>query len=398
MTPKPLTDSKVLPPNLWERLLIGGFGGLTPLFMNLIIIDAKVLAEGFTKLVFFGYSVRALALFALGAFWVYLHRNEGDRLTLLQLGILAPALITALINGRNVDIPQKENNQSPAATQSFKQLKDISSLFPLVHAQAPTQHPKEMTGKDGAPMVLVPAGSFTMGTGEGEESGFSQFSRGLFGSPKRELSYPDEEPAHLVELDAFFIDKFEVTTSLYRSFMNKSGRARPRFWTDTIPVSQGEKPVVGVTWKAAQAYCGWAGKRLPTEAEWEKAARGTDGRLYPWGNEAPTKRHANFDKCCDFQDYGVLTNVGSLRAGSSPYGAYDMAGNVWEWVADWYDENYYGVSPDRNPKGPSQGKYKVIRGGSWDDESRFLRASDRYVRDPWDGFNFIGFRCAQDAP
>lgn len=207
----------------------------------------------------------------------------------------------------------------------------------------------------------------------------------------------DEKPAHLVNLDAFYIDKYEMTTERYRTFLNETRREKPPFWTDTIPVNHRSKPVVAVTWEDASAYCTWAQKRLPTEAEWEKAARGTDGRLYTWGNEAPTAQHANFGKR-GFDDYGVLTTVGSKQAGVSPYGAHDMAGNVYEWVADWYAEDYYKNRLRENPKGPETGEYKLIRGGAWTWRGPWvLRSSNRFNRDPASSKPDVGFRCAKDA-
>jgi formylglycine-generating enzyme required for sulfatase activity len=242
-------------------------------------------------------------------------------------------------------------------------------------------------------MVLVPEGKFTMGT---SERNIEQWLR-AHPKDKREW-FEDEQPQHSVFLKAFYMDQYEVTTKRYQAFMNDAGWGEPEYWSRTIPVSQAEKPVVGVTWDDAQAYCEHYGKRLPTEAEWEKAARGTDGRFYPWGNEAPTSRHANFDRGYDFKNYEVLTAVGSRSAGASPYGVQDMAGNVWEWVADLYDENYYQNSPKDNPEGANEGKYRVIRGGSWNYDAWNLRSSNRVRNLPTLRSNLLGFRCARNAP
>lgn len=248
------------------------------------------------------------------------------------------------------------------------------------------QHPSTITGKDGAPMVLVPAGEFAMGAREDDNG-----------------AQPAERPAHQVYLDTFYIDQYEVTTSLYGKFFRETKRDPPSFWSEVVLKQHGNKPVVGVTWEDANAYCEWAGKRLPTEAQWEKAARGTDQRMYPWGNEPPIPNLANFDKCCDFKDYGVLTDVGSFEGGKSPYEAYDMAGNVWEWVADWYDANFYQQRANakgalQNPHGPQNRESKVLRGGSWNNGARYLRTTLRLADFPPNRSSLNGFRCAEDAP
>jgi formylglycine-generating enzyme required for sulfatase activity len=239
----------------------------------------------------------------------------------------------------------------------------------------------ESTGKDGAPMVLIPAGEFMMGSRDGDESG-----------------QDNERPAHPVYLDSFYLDQYEVTTTRYATFFRATNRRQPTYWSEQLLQQHGNKPVVGVDSNDATAYCDWAGKRLPTEAEWEKAARGTDQRLYPWGNASPDQSLANFNHCCDFKNYGVLTDVGSFEKGKSFYGAYDMAGNVWEWVADWYDENYYSKSSARNPKGPWIGQYRVIRGGSWSRTPVLIRSALRNWYSPATRADGIGFRCAQDVP
>jgi formylglycine-generating enzyme required for sulfatase activity len=234
-----------------------------------------------------------------------------------------------------------------------------------------------ITGKDGAPMVLVPAGEFLMGSKEGDD---------------------DETPVHRVFLDAYYIDKHEVTATRYARFLEGSNRPHPLKWNEVSFETQGDRPVIGVDWYDAEAYCRWTGERLPTEAEWEKAARGTDGRTYPWGNEAPTDRHANFNKCCNWNGYNTLTAVTRFEAGASPYGALNMLGNVWEWVADWYDEHYYEYSPDRNPTGPAHGFRKLLRGGSWTDGFLYVRSADRNSDVPTLRNVNVGFRCVMDGP
>jgi formylglycine-generating enzyme required for sulfatase activity len=223
-------------------------------------------------------------------------------------------------------------------------------------------------------MVLVPAGEFTMGSPEGD---------------------PDEKPAHKVQISAFFMDKFEVTVKQYAAFLQESGGDRPAEWKTMNKTANQNRPVMGVDWAEAARYCKWAGKRLPTEAEWEKAARGTDGRLYPWGNDPPTPLHANYGKK-EWNNHEALVPVGTLEAGKSPYGVYDMAGNVWEWVSDWYDHDYYKQSPSEGPTGPRTGGFKVIRGGSWNTSARNLRAADRYFDPPSFRSQYVpGFRCAK---
>jgi formylglycine-generating enzyme required for sulfatase activity len=239
---------------------------------------------------------------------------------------------------------------------------------------------REITGKDGAPMVLIPAGEFMMGSWDGDNQ-----------------AVKDERPDHSVYLNAFYFDRYEVTTTRYARFFRETKRTIPEYWSEKVLTQHGRKPVVGVDWNDAVAYCAWAGKRLPTEAEWEKAARGTDQRLYPWGNAPPSEKLANFNHELDLKGYGMLTDVGSFETGKSPYGAYDMAGNVWEWTADWYDETYYKNSRERNPKGPSSGEYRVLRGGSWFAGSDRVRSAYRLRYFPTERNDLLGFRCTQDA-
>jgi formylglycine-generating enzyme required for sulfatase activity len=241
---------------------------------------------------------------------------------------------------------------------------------------------REIVGKDGAPMMLIPAGEFWMGSQEGEGK-------------------EDEHPRHQVFLDAFYMDKFEVTVSRYDQFMQSTDRAKPMDWKQVDVRTQGNLPVVGVDWNDADTYCRWVGKRLPTEAEWEKAARGTDGRTYPWGNEEPTARLANFGKqgSRTVKTYEAgLAPMNSDEAGKSPYGLHHMAGNVFEWVGDWYEERYYHRSPARNPKGPSHGTMRVFRGGSLYNDPADVRSAKRHRFPSSTQLVSLGFRCAQDDP
>jgi formylglycine-generating enzyme required for sulfatase activity len=231
--------------------------------------------------------------------------------------------------------------------------------------------------EDLTPMVLVPAGEFTMGSLQGNL---------------------DERPQKRVYLDAFHIDRFETTVGRYGKYLVATGdEGAPEFWKDVDLNQDGEYPVVGVDWDQANRYCKWAGKRLPTEAEWEKAARGTDGRTYPWGSTGQPTQFANLGKGGTFGYSKSLAKVGSYEGGKSPYDAYDMIGNVWEWVADWYDPKYYQAIPEKNPKGPEKGEARVIRGGSWARTPLVSRVSARNRAAPSSQTTSLGFRCAKDG-
>jgi len=220
--------------------------------------------------------------------------------------------------------------------------------------------------RDGAVMVYVPAGEFTMGSdGAG-----------------------DEKPRRTVYLDGFWMYRTEVTVGQYRKFCSGTGRDMPD------PPSWGWKddhPVVNVTWDDAKAYADWAGVSLPTEAQWEKAARGTGGREYPWGNTFDASKAV----CSVGLSRSSTAPVGSIPSGASPCGCLDMAGNVWEWCADWYDSAYYARAPHRNPENRQASTYRVLRGGSWIlNLSLYLRAANRLYVTPGLRGSYLGFRCS----
>ncbi len=229
--------------------------------------------------------------------------------------------------------------------------------------------------KDAMVQVLVPAGEFHMGRGY---------------NPKAQ-----DAPRHLVYLDAFWMDQVEVTNAMYATCVKTGGCIVP-----DPPVNPyygkwayRNYPVVYVTWEQADIYCRWANGRLPTEAEWEKAARGLDGYKYPWGNSAPTPRLANFDRSL------INEAVPSYRypLGASPYGVLNMAGNVREWIADWFGRDYYEEFPYANPKGPETGTKRSLRGGSFAEDGLEIAAYRRYNHDPDSAGLIRGFRCVQDA-
>lgn len=229
-------------------------------------------------------------------------------------------------------------------------------------------------GADGMILRYVPAGEFAMGSDANS----------------------DEQPIHSVTLDAYWIDQTEVTNAMYIKCVKANECKPPReLSSNTREIyfynpGFGIYPVISVSWNDAVAYCSWIGRRLPTEAEWEKAARGTDGRIYPWGNDKPSANFINMDN-------SDTTEVGSYPDGASFYGVLDMSGNVWEWVADWYDKAYYQTSPSSNPLGPESGELRVLRGGSWFNLDHDVSSSQRYMNGPRFNLSRIGFRCSQSV-
>jgi len=279
----------------------------------------------------------------------------------------------------------------PASTSTLS--RPTATLIPLATA-SPTPPWLQVSPRDGMPQLFVPAGSVQMG-------GVDVYAEN------------DENPAHIVHLDAFWIDQVEVTNGMYQLCVEAGVCLPPvKLNSDNRAAYYGspefqDYPVVHVTWLDAKTYCAWTGRRLPTEAEWERAARGDDLRTYPWGDEPPSAATVNFNN-----EVGDTSRVGSYQAGAGPFGALDMAGNVWEWAADLYRWNYYTTSPDTNPSGPPETSgllTRVIRGGSFQDARVNIRVSNRgYELGPGTIAGSqgpassarssvrIGFRCAVD--
>jgi formylglycine-generating enzyme required for sulfatase activity len=264
-------------------------------------------------------------------------------------------------------------------------------------------------------MILIPAGPFSMGSTQADiEAAYEMCEIALSREECVQQGFESEMPQHNVVLNSYYIDQFEVTNGQFAAFLNDMGNQTEGGapWLDAgdenvrlalqggtwqlIDRAFSDHPVTEVTWYGARAFCAWREGRLPTEAEWEKAARWDpdtgESSLYPWGIELPGATLANHSG-----NVGKTTSIGSYPGGVSPSGVYDMAGNAFEWVADWYAPDYYAVSPELNPPGPDDGLQKVVRGGSWGDFAFLIRASNRGLLAPNVAFNFIGFRCVKDV-
>jgi formylglycine-generating enzyme required for sulfatase activity len=302
---------------------------------------------------------------------------------------------------------------SPAATATLAPT--ASDTPPPSPTATPGAGTVRVADSDGMTQLYVPAGEFSMGSTAGDG-----------------LAYADEQPPHTVHLSGYWIDRTEVTNAQFAAFVAATGYATTAERAAEALVFQPETgawehtpganwqhptgpeasldglddyPVGQMSWSDAGAYCAWAGRRLPTEAEWEKAARGVDQRPYPWGGQPPDGTLLNFadrhlavgwaDESAD-DGYQFFAPAGSYPAGASPYGALDMAGNAWEWVADFFDRDYYARSPASDPAGPETGDQHVLRGGSWWTSARDTRTSVRGEASDFP-YDIYGFRCAQPA-
>jgi formylglycine-generating enzyme required for sulfatase activity/serine/threonine protein kinase len=297
-----------------------------------------------------------VGLLAVGAGMILLRDNNVPAMAVEESPIAAMVLDTVTMTATQA--PTRTETPMPTAT-----LTEVSTETPI---PSPTPITK-ISEKDGMEMVFVPAGEFIMGSDEGN---------------------PDEQPEHIVYLDGYWIDKYEVTNSQYSKCMLTGACSMNENSDIQNPILQ-DYPVMGVKWVDANNYCKWVGRRLPSEAEWEKAARGTDGRVYPWGNEKPSSLLVNLSE-------NIEPSV-SYQAGASIYGALNMAGNAWEWVKDWYGEDYYEKSALDNPTGPLTGQNRVLRGGTWNNIAWVVRSSYRKWGDPDNKNDLYGFRCAVSA-
>jgi len=253
-------------------------------------------------------------------------------------------------------------------TVEIDEFQEIQFNASLILTSTNTPEPTQVSSKDGMIMMYIPEGDFMMGSDNGEYN---------------------EKPVHTVYLDDYHIDKYEVTNALYKVCVAAGVCDPPKnIGSPTYGYYQLDNyPVINVDWNMAKTYCQWRGASLPTEAQWEKAARGTDGRTYPWG-DGINSTYANY-----MESAIGATAVGSYTSGISFYGVFDMAGNVWEWVMDWYLDTYYTNSPSSNPMGPDSGDSHVIRGGSWHDPGISLSSTNRDWTRPTDSNDSIGFRC-----
>lgn len=277
---------------------------------------------------------------------------------------------------------------------------DQSQVPIITTTNSATKLSTEVVNSNNVAMVLIPEGEFEMGSSSEAALKDCQMKR----TDCDIYWFKDVEPSHTVYLDAYYIDKYEVTNGLYELCVT-DGKCDPPQRLDSRTrssyygnVTYDNYPVMFVDWEQAKTYCNWRDARLPTEAEWEKAARGTDGRTYPWGEEIDCTKANYWDEIKKAACEGDTTEVGKYSKGVSPYGVYDMAGNVWEWVNDWYDDSYYQNSSYSNPVGPDSGDGKVLRGGSFlvaeNNQFTYTRSEYSYAL-----FNsdWYGFRCAKDA-
>ena len=384
-----------------------------------------------------------LALAAVAILMIALaSRGDGEPASADEPGLAANPVPTVMENSPALPVVV---TASPTADAVSTEVARKQAVAATLTASAPTPCPTPTLSPSPTPtatptntpestvsahsgMVFVPAGEFTMGISGAQMDAMLRVCRAEPGECPTGM-FDDERPAHTVYLDDYFIDLYEVTSADFLAFVDDTGyrtdaerQGRGRIdlgqtweWVNGADWlhSRGQEmdieerlhhPVLLVSWNDAVAYCTWTGSRLPTDAEWEKAARGVDGRIYPWGNSFACNS-GNLDDETQIDSFTVgcsdgwmrTAPVGTFPAGASPFGVNDIAGNVREWVADWYDSGYYDESPPANPTGPLRGDTKSTRGGSWFTDRTWARVTDRRPFAPDYAINYIGFRCARDA-
>lgn len=285
---------------------------------------------------------------------------------------IAVILFLAIISILNLDIFFRFYNAYQNRTLTMEKIRLDIAAFDLGRQSSVIPVDIKTSEPDGMTQMYIPEGEFFMGKGEVRKN--------------------DNSPQHIVYLDAFWMDKYEVSNAMYLKCMQDG--ACSEMVSDNTTYNNWiyrNHPITYVTWEQANVYCQWAGRRLPTEAEWEKAARGTDGRKYPWGNEAPNARLANFDGSMIHEAVSVYR----YPLGASPYGVLNMSGNVREWIADWYGEDYYLTTPYTNPTGPETGTERSLRSGSYNEDKNEITITSRYRHEPQSAGLSRGFRCAE---
>jgi formylglycine-generating enzyme required for sulfatase activity len=352
-----VTDQEPLPEKFFERLAL------------MTTRDELLAQEGSTRRELVPGLSKEAPKFDMKQMWWWFVALVG------ALGIIIVLWLNGSFQSASVPMPMNTPTIHPFV---------IASLTPTRATQLAPASSSSLTAApdQGASTVLVSAGTFIMGSYNGNA---------------------DEKPVHAVYLDAFNIDKYEVTNALYKICVEANACGFPKFENSNLrPTYYGDQrfdqyPVIGVTWDMAKGYCEWRKARLPTEAEWEKAARGTKGREYPWG-EGIDPTHANYNAENDPNYAGDTSPVDAYPNGVSQYGVFDMAGNVWEWTSDIYNADYYAslALPVANPLGPDSGVYRVVKGGSWDSNGFDLRSARRNWIDPSKANIYIGFRCVRN--
>jgi len=356
-----------------------------------------VFANPRRKFIILGTAIVGLIIIGLvmSNLWIKIYRTTGKVVSEISTPVInhkntmsIPELTSTswlgglLGPGTQVSTKSISLTQEPTQTSLLGDLLGPGTPIPApTNTPVPTRTPELTIGSstispiDGMKLMYVPAGEFLMGSTDG-------------------VGDPDEHPQHSVYLDSFWIDTTEVTNSMYSKCVQVKACIEPshKSASETRPSYYGnplydDYPVIFVKWDQANNYCKWAGRSLPSEAQWEKAARGTDGQIFPWGDQIPDASLAN-------NNQQNTTKVGSFKAGASPYGALDMAGNVWELVMDWYDESFYQISPRSNPQGPDTGYYHVIRGGAWNFNLSIDRTTNRAGMALSDNNYYTGFRCS----